>query len=86
MNANRKKYYKNGKQIIFHCLGTGLANLQYEHLAYIEQKIDELKNYARNTRTVKYYDNSNEKYAINIQNANIIADIFTDFDGGSIQL
>ena len=55
VNANKKRYYKDGKQIIFHNLGTGIASLPFKYIAYIQLKIDELKRYARNTRTVRYY-------------------------------
>ena len=68
INKNRKKYFKDGQQKIFHNIGTDKTILPFNFMEYIQQKIGELRNYARDIITVDYYgnyqpsnDNSDEK-------------------------
>ena len=57
INRHKERYYKDGQQVIFHKLGTGIASLPAEHVAYIQTKVDELrKDYARDSKTIKYYN------------------------------
>ena len=47
---NGHKYVnKNGAQVIYHNLGTGIADLPFKYLQYIQSKVDELSQYARRT-------------------------------------
>eukprot|EP01084_Bolivina_argentea_P122699 217426_1 len=50
-------YFYNGKQIIFHNVGTGIAQLATEYLQYIQVQINSLQEYANNDDSIKmeYY-------------------------------
>ncbi len=43
INENKKKFYLTGIQFIYHNLGTGIADLNFEYLWAIQEKINELK-------------------------------------------
>eukprot|EP01084_Bolivina_argentea_P315289 546199_1 len=58
---NKNRYCNNGTQMIFHNIGTGIAQLPFDYIQYIQYKIDELHKYASGTKTVKYYSYSKGK-------------------------
>eukprot|EP01084_Bolivina_argentea_P237629 399320_1 len=68
VSQNQNRYCDNGKQIIFHNLGTGIAQLPFGYIEYIQYKIDELQKYARGAKTVKYYRYSKVKSSKQIVN------------------
>eukprot|EP01084_Bolivina_argentea_P283694 485960_1 len=56
IKANGKdKYFKNDKQVIFHNIGTGIAQLKDQYISYIQLKIDQLGKYAKCVKYVNYY-------------------------------
>eukprot|EP01084_Bolivina_argentea_P312337 540738_1 len=47
IRKNKHRYFRYGKQVIFHNIGTGIASLPFDFLKYIQTKIDELKKIAK---------------------------------------
>ncbi len=43
----KKMICRDGKQVIYHNLGTGTAKLNVPYLLYIQHKIDQLKKYMK---------------------------------------
>ncbi len=60
----RISYYSNGKQVIYHNIGTGIANLPISHLLYIQSKINELTKHTRTTTITNINDNNTNQQRI----------------------
>ncbi len=61
IGRNLKTFCRNGEQIIFHNLGTGIGKLGIEYLLYIQHKIDQLKKYTKYKKftMIKCYSQNN---------------------------
>ncbi len=57
MSENKNIFFEDGKQIIFHNIGTCMAQLQSEYVQYLQLQINEVKKYSNNNEIIKrdYY-------------------------------
>ncbi len=61
----KNKFCNNNKQVIYHNLGTGIANLKFKYLLCIQNKIDQLKKHMKYNKIIEikcYNHNQNNTH------------------------